>query len=178
LEGHVKIETFEEAQTQDKDYTNDVQLEKLYQHADKGLVVFDVTPFIESHNLLTVDLDAGMPLKIEELTRFGGPSEAPFLTISKSGEGRHAYVIMDRPIKNHGLLAVLAGGDPRREYLSAENVEVRVKHQYCMYETQEQAARVRSFLKKHGIVPVEVTRPKDVDTCFDGPTSNVTGEPF
>lgn len=159
----MKTEVFVEAQTQDKDYTNDVQLEKLYQHADKGLVVFDVTPFIESHNLLTVDLDAGRLFDDKEIVQFGGPIEATLITTSKSGKGRHAYVIMERPIKHHGLLAVLAGGDPRREYLSAENTQVRVQHQYCMYETQEQAERVRNFLKPYGIVPVEVTRPADKD---------------
>lgn len=162
----MKTEVFVEAQTQDIDYTNDVQLEKLYQHADKGLVVFDVTPFIESHNLLTVDLDAGRFLNETELVQFGGTLAGLLLTKSKSGQGQHAYIIMDRPIKNHGLLSVLAGGDPRREYLSAENVQVRVQHQYCMYETQEEAIRVRSFLKGFGIVPVEVVRPPDATPDF------------
>lgn len=159
----MKTETFIEAQTQDKDYTNDVQLEKLYQHADKGLVVFDVTPFIESHNLLTCDLDYGRVLNLDEIKQFGGPVDSILITTSKSGQGSHAYVIMERPIKHHGLLAVLGGGDPRREFLSAENTQVRVQHQYCMYETQEQAERVRNFLKPYGIVPVEVTRPADKD---------------
>lgn len=45
-------------------------------------------------------------------------------------------------------MAVLLGGDPMREYLSLYRVEMKVNPAYVMFETAEEAARVRAWFNR------------------------------
>lgn len=139
----------------------------LYELTDSGLVVFDVG---RSARLITLDIDDKTEWDIwdgSDLVWFGGQVVDHLVTKSKSGNGCHVYLVMFNAIVpvQRAALAILAGSDKRREAWSATREAMDFNHGWCLAETPEEAEKVRNFLKKHGILHLEVRRPANQDTA-------------
>lgn len=122
--------------------------------------------FPEARELL-LDLDNGADINITVrgvIEREGSWKVlSELITHSKSGKGRHAYMLLDRYISDHNRILIQAclGSDPVREALSLIRLEAGATAITALFETKLQAARVEDWRQKtqnlryHKRVPAE-----------------------
>ncbi len=124
----------------------DVQIE-----ADKlGLIAI----FPEARELL-LDLDGGAELNyrvrgVIEETAGGWKVLSELITVSKSGKGRHIYMLLDGYISDEHriLLQACLGSDPVREVLSLIRLKEGATAITALFETNLQAAQVEDWRRK------------------------------